>query len=382
MRIFLTSSHFSTILMTAYARTAPGDGKDFLILDAGRRKLSNMQQMKMAGSLHTWNNVFDFSEIFVNENEPLPGLTKRITWRVKNLPLFRPVYKILLRNYQRKKNRKKQEKLRSLLGTFDENEQVQLFLLKETGLNDALTGLFRNSTVSYFEHGSSDYLLMINDPPKGQGKFYCVFSQQFKRFLEKRQLDPEYVLPFANEHSFRKICDDYFSVYPEQVSLLQSLCSPGKIYALVILQPFENIMVDSRCWEDFLDRCTRITEKQQDIYYIIKPHPLQSKKETETVRNYFTRHGLQFIVSEDDTSVISIELAFSILQKQVKYVFSPYSSALFYLSALFPDEQTKYYFAYEYMRPYLREAPSAYYTLYDTAGPMIKEVFSEKCAEI
>jgi hypothetical protein len=141
-------------------------------------------------------------------------------------------------------------------------------------------------------------------------------------------------------------------------------------------------MVDSRCWEDFLDRCTRITEKQQDIYYIIKPHPLQSKKETETVRNYFTRHGLQFIVSEDDTSVISIELAFSILQKQVKYVFSPYSSALFYLSALFPDEQTKYYFAYEYMRPYLREAPSAYYTLYDTAGPMIKEVFSEKCAEI
>jgi hypothetical protein len=382
MRIFLTSSHFSTILMTAYARNTAGDGNDFLVLDVGRRKLSNIKQMQLAASLHDWKGIIDFSEILADEDEALPGITKRITWRIRNLPGFRQVYKILLRNYLEKLNRKRREELEKRIGHTDKNTVVRLFLLKETGLNDALAMLYKNSIVSYFEHGLSDYLLMIDNPPIENGKFYCVFADGFKRYLEKRNIPSDYVSSFADEFSFRKICDDYFNRQPEQAALLQSICIPGKVLAFILLQPFENIRVNSHCWEGFLDQCIKVMEGQTDIHYIIKPHPLQSGKETGLIESHLKKRGIQFTITKEDASATSTELAFSIWKKNTAYVFSPYSSALFYLSALFPDEQTKYYFAYEYMRPYLREAPSAYYTLYDTAGPMIKEVFSEKCAEI
>jgi hypothetical protein len=368
--------------MTAYARNSAGDGNDFLVLDVGRRKLSNVKQMQSAASLHNWKGVLDFSEIFTDEDEALPGIIKRITWRIKNLPGFRQVYKILLRNYQEKLNHKRREALEKRIGLADKNTLVQLFLLKETGLNEALLALYKNATTSYFEHGSSDYLLMVDNPPVGNGKFYCVFADGFKRYLEKRNIPSGYVSPFADEFSFRKICDDYFNHHPEQVALLQSLCIPGKTLAFILLQPFENIRVNSHCWEGFLDQCIKVMEHQTDIHYIIKPHPLQSGKETGLIESHLKKRGIQFTITKEDASATSTELAFSIWKKNTAYVFSPYSSALFYLSALFPGPGTKYFYAYEYMRPYLREAPPAYYTLFDTAGPMIKEIFSEKCTEL
>ncbi len=381
LRIFLTSSHFSTALMTSYANsTADHSTRDYLILDGGPRKSETINQIKVTAGIHEWKDVLDFS-IVLTDQEQLPDLRKRITRRLKNIPGFRPIYKFLYKRHDTKVHAILEIEVLKRIKEVVPGEQVQLFMLKETMLNKTLEKLFKSAEVNYFEHGLSDYLINYTQPPNGKGKYFCVFANEFKTFIKKNNLNADFVEQFSGTEYFENICKSYFIHQQKQSEKLKAVCAPEKEYALIILQPFENLQLDSqKCWEGFFNKV--FSKTNTSTHYLIKSHPSQSLKELGYIKTILDQTNKSYSILDTDSSAVCIEIGFYLWKDKIKSVFSPYSSAVFYLSLLYPQKDIQYYYAYEYMRPFMASIPKHFSKLFLQAAPMIREVFSKNCKEI
>lgn len=360
--------------MTIYAKATPGH-TDVLLIDAAGRTPAVISHLEQAAKLYHWQKVCNFSIPLSEEHDHKPGTAKKLTRWLRSKPVSRSIYNLLLKRHQKKIIRAQQAILRKSLEEF--SGETQLFVVRETVLYDALKGLYENAIINRFEHGLSDYTLLLNGTDHG-GIFYCVFADKFRSFLSKRNKSFEFVKPLLDNDSFSAACRTYYDSFSEKMS--ESICQPGRRYALLVMQPAEIMNVnDKDFWTGFLRKCISVTGKAENICYIVKPHPYQSKDAVKAVQEFFTAHKIDFIIPPSSFISTSIEISFSQWEKQVDFVFSPYSSAVFYLSKLYPSGQRCYYYDFDYMKDHLVNAPEHFRLLFLQTEPLIREVFAESC---
>lgn len=380
-RIFLTSSHFSTLLMAVYARDTREEGtKDILLIDRAKRKPAVIKHFRDAAAAYAWTAVHDLSIPISHTDDYAPGFVKKMTRRFKSKPLIRNIYNFLLEHHQKKTIKEQQELLRKHIGIQDEH--VTLFAIKETVLFDALQALFPKAEMNHFEHGLSDYTLLMTDPPS-HGNFYCVFADPFRKFLSGKNISFSFVQPFLHPGTFSDVCKAYFNAEKEAAAELKKICSPGKKYALVIMQPVEIYQIDSHSfWSVFFDKCRAQIDDPSTVTFIIKLHPYQAKSAAGIAENYFRKYGLQHTILPETMASSGIEISFSLWQEHINYVFSPYSSALFYISRLFPNAGRTCYYDFELISNFNQRSPAHFVKLWNDSRPLISGVFAEKCREL
>jgi hypothetical protein len=364
--------------MAIYAReTASAEYEDVLLIDKAGRTPVIIHHLEQAASLYPWKKFCNFSVPLSETHNHQPGLVKKITRQLRSKPVFRSVYNLLLKRYKKKTIRTHQHMLQKQLGKY--TGEVQLFVVKETILSDALSGLYPNAPVNYFEHGLSDYTL-LSDGAERDGKFFCIFAGQFRTYLANAGKDFEFVRPFLKDDAFAATCQNYFAFEKENAIALRSVFSPGMRYALLLMQPVEIMDVnDKNFWTGFLEKCIAVSGAAADLCFIVKPHPYQSTDSIRVVNDFFSDRKINFIIPPATITSTSIEISFSQWEKHISFVFSPYSSSVYYLSKLYPSKDRRYFHDYEYMKKHLAHSPEYFRTLFLKTDPLIREVFSENC---
>lgn len=380
-RIFLTTSHLSTVFITLYAKHTSDPGQDdILLIDHAPKRQSLVRHIKETAAQHAWRQVIDLSIAVSDAYDLKPTFVKRATRHLKHKLVFKQVYDALYKMQQARR-------VTGHIGLLRSHMQVRatgtkLFLMTETALNDALYQFFPGSQVSFFEHGLSDYLL-APESTKKDALFYCVFADQYKSYLDAKGMPAGFVRSYFDPESFKSICDSFFNGKTEAKLLSDLAAQPGRC-CLLLLQNLEMYQVDKDFWTLYIDRCLRQVANPEEYTFLIKPHPHQSSSTLLAIGDYLSAKKIKYKVLADAASAqMSIELAFSLLQQKVHYVFSPFSSAVFYLSRLFPLKPTVYYHSYEWFkREHLQKAPPQFRKLFLSAEELIKGVFSANCKEI
>lgn len=380
-RIFLTTSHLSTVFITLYAKQTQAAGvNDILLIDHAPKKQSLVRHVKETAALHAWHQVIDLSLPVPDSHSVKITFLKTATRHLKHKPVFKPVYNLLYKRQQARSVKSHIGLLRYHIDTT--NERTVLHLMTETMLNEALCELFPRSQVNYFEHGLSDYLL-AGERLKENTLFYCVFAEQYKSYLEKGSRPADFVRAYFDPVAFEAVCNSFYEDNRE-VKTLKDVVKPEGKYCLLLLQNLEMYQVKANFWGLYLDRCLRHLEIPDEYTFLIKPHPNQSYETLREITDFFKTGKVKHkVLSDAAAAQMSIELAFSLLREKVYYVFSPFSSAVFYLSRLYPQKHTAYCYSYQWFKnEHLEKAPPQFRSLFLSAEELIRDVFSANCKEI
>ena len=383
LRIFLTSSPLSTLFMTVYAKKTHQNSTDILLIDSVKKKESLLKSIHDTASFHQWDHVYNFSETIDDDTNLNPTILKKLTREFKTKPIVQNIYNILYKIYLGRTTKTQTDKLNNTIKERSENfSSVELNLLTETMLNSALHDIFPNAKVNYFEHGVSDYFFATKKELH-PGNFYCIFHEQLKLFLQKRGQPNDYVFPFFDGEEFEKISEHILGKQ-EETSIVKNIGEQNDRLALILLIDAERgYNVPKHFWKEFMDKCLAQIADPQSFTFIIKPHPFQSEEVIQIVKTYFTQKGLKFHLLDHSIFInMSVEVIVSLWKDKLSHVFSSFSSALFYLSMLYPFQNIQYYYSYEFMLPYLNNADKQYRDLYLHHRELIEEVFSVKCKQL
>lgn len=379
LRIFIIPSHICATYATLFARHTHTDAhRDVLLLDASRRRNSLANLILEVSWLHRWDLVHDFS--LLNEaSDYRPSPRKKLTRRIKTWPVIKPFYDLMLKRYMKKMNASYRVKLETLLKQFsDQASSIELFALTETYLNQPLKELFPGARMSYLEHGIGDYYYLLSKKKPGD-TFYCIFHSQYQEYYRKISPDVSWIRPLPGIERFRDVAAQLIRIHKPELPP-GFINETGKPLVLILLEAVDMYNVPDTFWTAYMDHIFEQLENPADYHFILKPHPMQSRESTRITAEHFNKLGYSsFVASSDSLTSFSIEILFSLWEKQMRHVFCLSSSGCFYLSALYSDPQIHYWYSTEFMSRYIHTAPPQYLKLYREIRPMIEKVFAERC---
>ena len=130
---------------------------------------------------------------------------------------------------------------------------------------------------------------------------------------------------------------------------------------LIATQPLEEFRIPVAYWEHFLSLCLEKIAHPENYTFLLKPHPRQSEASVQQICEYLEHKGLSYERMEAPSlRNLSLEILFAGLTHAVEYVFSPYSSSVFYLSVLYPQASIQYFYSLQSVLAHADAAPELY----------------------
>lgn len=372
LRIFLSTSHLSTLFMALHAKkTRTQECKDILIVENAQIKKSLLKLIHETTSIHKWDEIHDFVSITSDNENTKPTLRKTLTRKLKTKPIAKQIYNSLYDVILKNKTKSFKEKLQTIFKNIPRSESVELNLLTQTFMNPILLEMFPKASVRYFEHGLGDYLHSENL----KGKFICLFSEQYKKYLSEKKLKNDFIFPSASFEDFKNIGANLI----QQNSILVPFKEkPACI--LIIMESVDMYNVKNNFWEEYLAKCVGHISNPTDHTFIIKPHPAQSHESIQITKSFFEKKNLKFkLLDSPELSGMSIEYLFPLWKENTKHVFALFSSSLFYLSVLYPEPHIIYHYSYEFMKKNIGNAPEQFKQHFLGLEELIEKVFSANC---
>lgn len=377
LRIFLTTSHISSVFMTLHARATHAEGDmDVLLVDRGARRRSVTEAIRCASALHDWSLFHSFSTEVDDDHRFEPSLRKRLTRRWKELPLLRSIYSVLLRGYEARAQRADLAALKGLLaGTIGPGASVELFVHTQNHLQPALLRLFPGANLSFFEHGLGDYHYIIEHGLQ-RGPMIALFGGRFAEYLQKRGIDPREVrhieLPADVPALMTRMLD---------ALRLPHLSIPDeRPVAWVLLEAVDMYEVPQAFWGAYIDRVLAALPDPVRYHFLLKPHPSASATSLAATIERCKERGLSFTLMDDPLHKgMAAEVLFAEHMERTEHVFCLFSSACFYLSQLYRDRRIIYHYSTDFMDKWTGNAPPMYKRHFGALKPLISEVFAERC---
>ncbi len=382
LRLFLTSSHISTMYMIMYAKNTNKSGMDdILLMDFPRMKKSLVDLITDTSNIYSWKEVINFAKVVSDDYEYLPTTTKKYIRLFKNNIFLKPFYNILLKIYEARTLTRHKKMILKRINT--QYNQIELNLLTKTGLNKALIEIFPHANVNYFEHGLGDYMYLLNNQVEKDGQFYCVFSNSFKKYLASVQHHLTSVYPVVYDVSEFKLLSK--KVIQGRLSQRDnpSIFNIPNNSILLLLDSVDIYNVLDNFWTDFIDVCLKNVQDYHQYTYIIKPHHMQSFRSIKIVKTYLDQLGVAYtFIDSVELMSFSAEVLFSAWREKVKYVFSIFSSSVYYLSILYEGEGIIFYHGYDFFKAYLAQAPLQFVSIFKGLEELTNKVFSVNCKNI
>ena len=367
--------------MIAYARkTNMGNYKDVLILDTPPKKESLTKVITDTVKIYPWTEIVNLSTTIPEDADYTPNARKSITRKLKGKPIIKPIYDFLLKLYLKKEQNKEAKTITNRLSQL--GEVTQLNMLTQTGVNDTLRKLYPQAELNYFEHGQGDYFFIQNIKP-ACFNFYCVFADRFKQYLQSHQQDNIYVKNLFDATDFCALAKEVIETDAQKEQIKKQLHIQGKL-VLILMENVQIYNVSDVFWTDYLALCIAQIDKPDDYTFILKPHPAQSQKSIAISKEYMlTTRNLQTLIIENKHAVnYSVEVLYSLWRDNTVYVFSVFSSALYYISKLYGNKKTTYYYAYDFFKKYISDAPPQFIEIYKGIEDVVKNVLTENCLNI
>lgn len=380
VRVFVCTSQINALYMILYARKTLKPGyQDVLILDAIPKRKALINVLINTKKVYDWSRIIDLSIPVEDEKEIAAGLGKRITRRVKTNPLVKPVYDILLKGHVKKKERAEENLLREKLRDLEEISEINM--LTQTGINNALMKLYPKAQINYFEHGLGDYFF-VQKIRSHAFNFYCVFANAFRKHLKENGADNSYVKDLLDEGSFPALAKEVLMADEEKEKIISSIDVPGK-KVIILLDSMEIYQVPDAYWTDYLDLCISKIDNPKQYTYILKPHHTQTARSIQMSRDHMiNHHQVKTVVIENSLPVnYGIEVLNTVWDQTTNYVFSTFSSGLYYMSKIYHNPGVKYYHAYRFFKKYTKNSPKQFVETYRGLGELM-DVFSENAVDI
>ncbi|MFY8186094.1 MAG: hypothetical protein ACOVLD_08555 [Bacteroidia bacterium] len=382
LRIFLVSSHFSAILQSIYASSTKKEGDiDVLMIDYPPRKKTYSELIFNTSYIHNWDVKLNYASELTDATNMKPSFKKRIVRKAKQLPIVKGIYNNLLTKHMEKFYYSFELKIRGDLKDFN-FDKVQLNLLTKTGLNDVLFKIYPKASVNYFEHGNGDYMYYAQNKIKA-GNFLCLFANEFASYLSKINN------PNANKISGLIEGDNFYNAVQklENNQIIKNekefAFSASDKIVFILIESVEIYEVPAGFWEDCIELYLGKVDNPSEYTYVLKPHPLQSFEAIRATENYFKKHKLKYILLGNSKYInIGAELVFYFFQPNTKYVFSLFSSSVYYFTKLYPSNEIKYYHGYKWFEKYTKNSPKQFTDIYKGLGPIITNVMSKDCLEL
>lgn len=380
VRLFVSPSHLCTLYMILHARKTRKEGyKDILILDSPAKKRSLIDLIKGTQKIYDWHSIIDLSSPLDDSVDLVANSKKQLTRKLKSKPGFKQVYDYLLKRHTKKQRTVEAQVLAEKIK--DLGEVIEVNVLTQTLVNEALFQLFPKAQLNYFEHGSGDYYLV--QKMKGNFNFYCVFADQFKKFLAEKGKDHSYVKQLTDYEKFPAIAKEVIDADEQRHELLEHFKVEGKM-VLILLEAMQLYQVPDQYYIDYIDLCMKQVKNPGDYTFVLKPHPAQTKRSIEDQYNRLKDHYKVKTILVDGGHFInfSVEVLFTVWKDQTDHFFGTYSSAIFYNSVLYKNSNTKFYFTYEFFLNYLQNAPQQFKDIYAGIKEPVKKVFSANCVSM
>lgn len=377
LRIFLTTSHISSVYMTLHAAaTRQQEDVDILLVDGGARRAAVIDAIRCTARLHDWALFHSCSAVLADGHRTEPTLRKRLTRRWKEAPFLRPVYNALLRMYQLRQQRREERMLRSLLAPFlGNNHRVEVHLHTQNRLEAPLRMLFPDLRPVFFEHGLGDYHYLL-EQGRMRGPFVAVFAERFAAYLEKQgRLDQE-VIPLALPTD----------IHVPMTRVLTALAVPPtpvpnhRRLVVVLLEAVDMYVVPPTFWGAYIDHVLSALPGPERYHFLLKPHPAASASSLAATVLRFKELGLSFtLMDHPRLKGIAAEVLFAAYCDRTDHVFCLFSSACFYLSRLYRAPHITYHYSTTWMERWTGNAPPMYKRHFAALQPLITEVFAERC---
>lgn len=379
LRIFVTTSHISTVYMTLYADATKNEGDaDVLLLDSGTRRQILIDLVRETSHAHSWKLYHCFSTAATEAHDFRPSLRKRLTRQWKVLPVVRKVYDILHALYLQKLDSNYKALLRRLLKNFEDSATVELFVMTQTYLNGPLKQLYPQATVHYLEHGIGDYFYVLEKKEPGK-KFDAVFGEPFRRYLANKQQPADWIFPLAGMGHFSSLSRQLLERHARLLHL-ENISKPGKPCVFILLEAVDMYEVPESFWTAYIDHILTQINTPSNFHYLLKTHPVQSQVSIEKTEAHLRKLGLSYtLLAEDKISSASAEVLFEMWADQTRHVFCLFSSGCFYLSQLYRGYDIQFWYSTEFMSRYIGNAPPQYKAHFEGLRPLIEQVFAERC---
>lgn len=382
LRIFISTSGLSALYQSIYAKNTRGlHDRDLFIIDALALKPSQKEPILQAIQHHRFDWVVDMSFSLEESASQVPSLKKRLTRKLKILPGFKQVYDFL---YEKQQAGQGNQLLQTLIGknaqAFELSYQnVQLHTQPAVKLNDSILQKYPKAEIRYFEHGLGDYLDVESKIKEGI-TFHCVFDRELAAFRKKKGLPYDFVAPVVGEEGFLQKDIKLETYFPE----INNITIPSeKPLILIATQALKQFEVSDDFWITFMDLCLEKIAHPEKFTFLIKPHPRQEKEVLDKIAEYLNSKELDVVMWDSpDLKGLHMEVIFRRLHAQVQYVFSPFSSAVFYLSRLYPGQQIQYFFGLNPLFEFTGNSPQMYVNRWKELYPLLKEVFGSHVSEL
>ena len=382
LRVFVSSSGLSTLYMAIYGRNSyHADHLDILFLDALALKPSQRELIYQAAQYHSFRGIFDLSRSLDENSSQVPGRIKQLTRKFKTYPFVKPIYDRLYAYKLRQEDQQYLHELLSVAGDIlnDSYTSVELLLQPVLHLNAALLSKFPQAQVRFFEHGLGDYLDWKPDPTT-QASFHCVFADELSTYFVHKGEEIPPAIPLLGDKGFSDLDSPFSQIFPQ----VQSVVLPqGKPVILLATQALAQFQVDAAYWDHFFSLCLTYIENPEASLFLLKPHPRQEPHILTQMKHYFEKKGLEIIIWEDpEVKSLNMEILFDALKDRVTHVFTPFSSALFYLSKLYPDQKIKFYYSLDSLDSFIQYTPDLYKERWQRLRPYLKQVFGKHTIEM
>ena len=383
LRIFCTTSATSALYMSLYARSSRKDEyTDLLLIDQLKLKPSQVDIIRQAVNIHEYKEIKDFSLAIEEGATPVPSRIKQLTRIYKTKPIFRDVYQFLYRFQLKKEARQRTQMLRENLNAYVGSfSQVELYVQPLVHLTTALCTLFPEASLSYFEHGLGDYQdIMGKRLPAST--FRCLFHASFCSFLANIKEKNDWVLPAFPQGYFSKNLPQILDAFPQLRPFYQQF-NGRKNLALLATQPLEEFRIPTEYWKHFLKLCLSQVDDVHTCTFLIKPHPRQSPESVQKICEFLENRGITYEhIEAPEVRNVSLEILFAGFVDSVSYVFSPYSSSVFYLSVLYPSDHTRYFYSMRSVLDHAQLAPDLYQKRWKEMEVRIREIYGKKAEEL
>ena len=381
LRIFLVSSHFSAILQSIYAASTKQEGDvDVLMIDYPPQKKTLSELIFKTNTIHAWDAQINYAPELTDVTNMRPSFTKKLTRKVKQLPIIKNLYSFLHKRYLNDFLKKYELRIQNDLNTFNK-DNVSLHMLTKTGLNEVLIKLFPSAEINYFEHGIGDYMY-YEENKIPTGNFYCLFHREFAAYL--KDLQHPYHLKikgFLSGHSFHNAIQ-----LLEQNKIITSDFNPvesSKKIVFILIESVEIYQVPQNFWTQCMDIYLNKIKDPENYTYVLKPHPLQSFEAIACIENYFAEKNLDTIMLNKNKFInIGAELIFSFFYEKTDFVFSLFSSSIYYFTKLYPSDRIAYYQGYELFKEYTQNAPKQFIDFFNSLEPIVTKVLTSECKKL
>ena len=381
LRIFVSPSHLCTLYMIAYARkTNNNTYKDVLLLDNPPKKAALTKVICDTNKVYPWAEIINLSTEIPDNADFKPNVRKSITRKLKSKPVIKPIYDFLLKLYLKKQQSNEAKTIRNkLLGL---GEVGELNILTQTAVNNTLFNMFPKARVNYFEHGQGDYFFIQKLKPINFN-FYCVFADRFSQYLDTHKQENNYIQNLPGITDFPAIAKEVIDKDEQKEIIKKHLQVEGKL-VLILMESVQIYNVPDTFWTDYLDLCLSQISNPAEYTFILKPHPMQSLGSIDISKNYMLNtRQLKTLVIEGNHSInYSVEVLYSLWRDNAHFVFSVFSSALFYIAKLYGSQTIKYFYAYDFFKKYIDDAPPQYTSYFKGLESLTKEMFAENCTDI